>query len=1372
MAATVEGIFRIIDRASGPMERMERQAKQTDRAMAHLALTTDMVGNGKQQQQLQKTDQLYRNFGRTIDDTGGRVRRINRDLDQHESRWVKVRSALTNVGGALAGVSRIWSYAKFPAMIAGIGVLVQSVGALAGGVIGLLPRLGQLSGMFAGLVGPIAGMGLAMGTVKLAFSGFSQAMSGNLAALAKLDPAARRFLATLRSYHGVARQLRESAQGGLFGGLNEALPLLTRALPLANVLLSKMSSTLGGLAKQFAQRITGQGALSNLLAIGNAGNRSIGGLGTSLINIGGAVAQIARAAIPFSDAMTRGAVALSKWVENWATFNRDSGRTQAFLHNTNIAMRQFGSILKNLWGFFSGLLRAAKPLGDLLWGDVERGTKAWSKYANSVQGQVKLTRMFLQMYPAVKAIVTLFDNLVKAIFQMGTQQQLGGIVTSLSGIVPGLEKLLNMFVTQFGPVLANLIGNLVPLFTFLTSATGPLNIMLTLFSNIVGMVDKLLRIVPGLGSALGAVVSVVGIGLMISRVQGLAGAWFGVASGANAAAAAEARATGVGLAGGAGGGALNRAMSGGGLAAGAEGAFLGSVTRPNVRSAFGPIEGATMNTSQFAVRPALYSGGEGFTLAEGAGIFSGASRGATALGAGGRLLGAAGKFALPITAALGAYGALTAPTSGGFLEQAAQRTYAGANAITFGGYGAALRGLGVNTSAAIMTPDQLANRNIKRSTGASGTFGSAISNAGGTDPHTRAQISRQIALYEQQIADYSQRQGPAYKAAADGLRQQLDALRAVGEQLRRNQAFTERGGNAKFLRQEGGAFSVLSKANGNASAAMSTNRDVLSRLRTLKSPQARQSLAQNYLSWLTGEDKRDPKAFAAALQQFESHVGGTLGVPHSIAGGRITTGTAASFNAVRSTLLNPVERARERTSKGLTAAQEKAVVILSLLGAPSAYAASLVAEIEHMSIGAATAMTAGLGSRVHAPAGVSHAAAGNAGSGLPGGASAAGTGGPSNGIWSGVQSGIHGVANRVMNRFPGLGVTSTLRAGDTGSYHSLGEAVDLAGPPGLMSQAAQWINATMGGSLLEGIHQNGLSIKNGKQVPSSFWGANTWAQHRNHIHLAFAGAGGAGLLGSGQSMAGTGLLASPMASSTATPAGGLPGVFADQAGLLSARRRAGISGLAASPVAGAVAAMTSSAGSSSTNMALARRMMLAHGWGGGQWPALRSLWTGESHFNANAINPSSHAQGIPQFLPMKGRSTPAGFPDHGPINAAAQIKWGLDYISGRYGTPGAAYSAWSGREPHWYGNGGDFIAKKPMLIGVGDNPRGERVTITPGSHHGSSTGGGQPVQLSVHIGTIENHRDGDIVKIVHSEFEALARLLEQGTTQDDSGTML
>ena len=121
---------------------------------------------------------------------------------------------------------------------------------------------------------------------------------------------------------------------------------------------------------------------------------------------------------------------------------------------------------------------------------------------------------------------------------------------------------------------------------------------------------------------------------------------------------------------------------------------------------------------------------------------------------------------------------------------------------------------------------------------------------------------------------------------------------------------------------------------------------------------------------------------------------------------------------------------------------------------------------------------------------------------------------------------------------------------------------------------------------------------------------------------------------------------------------------------------------AAEKAAAAEAAPSTSTGSSATSrpsaptdptgaQAIARDLMAAqYGWGDDQFGCLVSLWAKESGWNVNAYNSSSGAAGIPQALPgSKMASAGADWQ----TNPATQITWGLGYISGRYGTPCAAW---------------------------------------------------------------------------------------------------
>jgi len=82
-------------------------------------------------------------------------------------------------------------------------------------------------------------------------------------------------------------------------------------------------------------------------------------------------------------------------------------------------------------------------------------------------------------------------------------------------------------------------------------------------------------------------------------------------------------------------------------------------------------------------------------------------------------------------------------------------------------------------------------------------------------------------------------------------------------------------------------------------------------------------------------------------------------------------------------------------------------------------------------------------------------------------------------------------------------------------------------------------------------------------------------------------------------------------------------------------------------------------------------LMIDAGFKIDQFPCLDKLFKRESGWNQKASNAGSGAYGIPQALPG---SKMAKFGDDWKTNPATQIKWGLDYIEGRYNTPCGAWS--------------------------------------------------------------------------------------------------
>ncbi len=91
--------------------------------------------------------------------------------------------------------------------------------------------------------------------------------------------------------------------------------------------------------------------------------------------------------------------------------------------------------------------------------------------------------------------------------------------------------------------------------------------------------------------------------------------------------------------------------------------------------------------------------------------------------------------------------------------------------------------------------------------------------------------------------------------------------------------------------------------------------------------------------------------------------------------------------------------------------------------------------------------------------------------------------------------------------------------------------------------------------------------------------------------------------------------------------------------------------------------------------AIARSMIASDA----QFQCFSNIVTRESGWKVNATNPSSGAYGLMQALPA---SKYASAGSDWRTNPATQIKWGLNYMNTRYGSPCEAWAFWQAN--HWY----------------------------------------------------------------------------------------
>ena len=106
-------------------------------------------------------------------------------------------------------------------------------------------------------------------------------------------------------------------------------------------------------------------------------------------------------------------------------------------------------------------------------------------------------------------------------------------------------------------------------------------------------------------------------------------------------------------------------------------------------------------------------------------------------------------------------------------------------------------------------------------------------------------------------------------------------------------------------------------------------------------------------------------------------------------------------------------------------------------------------------------------------------------------------------------------------------------------------------------------------------------------------------------------------------------------------------------------------------LAGELMSASAAAGSAARAQSIARAMLRSFDWTRRQFKYLDRLWDRESGWNVFAENPYSGAYGIPQALPGVKMAT-AG--PNWRTSPRTQIRWGLNYIRGIYGSPRRAWN--------------------------------------------------------------------------------------------------
>lgn len=1424
MGATLEGTFKIIDKASPAMRKMELQAIATDAAVEKLGHDLDMLGTKKQlasmgsakqglaglESQGSKTEKQMTGLGTETkkagvemdkmgshaDKTSNKLLNLEKRAKASISTWATFRKGIKDVGSELLkfGMTGL----KLGGVVSVIGLAAQGIGALAGGLISLVPRFTQAFGIWRAGLPVLTALGSAALVAKSAIGGLTQAIQGNGTAFAQLGTSGQQltrfYFQTMQQRWAMHRQINQaffqSVTPAVEGAFNRAGGPLTNAL-------SGVSSTLGSTLSAGLGRATSPQALREFSQMSGTSSVLIKRLGDALFNMAGAFARISVAAAPVTKFL---ALQVDLWTKHFEATEKSKAATGAItdrLWKAEHALAGLWRTGKDMLHVIETLFHAAAPSGNSLWTAWDRAMERWVKFRGSGAGAVQLRQEIQATIKPFEMMGHIIAGIGGGLLSMGGGTGLVNSLQRLSTMGPGLQRLLNAFANNLGPALVSSVGNIVRLFSDL--GTGPLPIGVAGIGKIAGFVDDIVRHSGPFKSLFVTVFSTALISRYLVKLGLLQKGWLGVAMGAREAAVAEDAASM-----GGGGGILGPVgMAGKGLFG-----RIGGLFRRGGRA------GALEETGTMADLGTGAAFGGAAAAAEGGGLLAGLGGMAGKFGA--AALGVGSKVFLPLMAMQGLLGAFGAARSGNWANQVGQSAWGATNAMTFGLAGH-IPGIGGYLTNRFMTPDQRVAGAVAAN---QGLLNKQLANVSGTG---LAKLNGEVNILQDHIRAFSGSQQTVAQQYLQQLRSELAARKQLVQQMRAEQHARQihgaAGFNAMLHREAPGVF----RRYGVLGGAHRLDSSGLAYAFGMTNAGARHTEEHALAANIYAEAQRDP-ALAAELARVTGaitrHEGGR--VRFSTAGGlRMFTGT----HGERAGLMSQLRSARAANIGG-NQSQRIRNLITQLRTQHRAELAALAASV-------ASAVPVAAFKTIMAQEKADMKRVGHAGGGriggrglhdtvaVPGGMAAPGelivnrhtearvnsmlnpfgvtlggmvgreamphwaSGFARGGRLGGVDPKVRADALAVMNRFPGLSVTSTYRPGD--GYHGIHEAVDLAAPMnasgmGMMNTAASWVRAHLGAGLLEGIHNPGLSIKNGKTVPSSFWGSATWAQHLNHIHLAAGnkviGANPGGMFSN---------LAAGIAKGARSAGKAVHSAFSPKSrgasinlGLGSALDPGNMSGLGGISVAnwgdttgagsmggksgrGAAAAANvgGTGGTPDANRKIGKALMGIL-WPGSEWPNLDYLWTRESGWNQFAKNPHSGAYGIPQSLPATKMAS-AG--KDWKTNPRTQIAWGLNYIRGRYGSPSGAaahersqgwYSG-GGRIPFkgWFGRGGTFTATGPTMIGVGERGRPETVTV------GKAGGGGSTFSVQVFVqGDAVDGVEHKIAREVDKVFHKFARILD------------
>lgn len=1287
-------------------------------------------------------------------------------------------------------------------------------------------RTSAQKGIFPGLTGAIktARSNGAFQAANQAAGGLGSAVGGvTQSAVSQLTSPG--VLRDLISLSGTADVIITKLGGAATNLAQAFIGILAAAQPLTRWLVS----TISGWAKYLEQQVEvarETGALSRYFS---ETRTTLTRLGRAVRDFGMGFITIMQVARGTTTSFGTGLDDIAKKFRSWTENFNNQARVALWFDRARDSAHRLGLILLDVGKIFSGLGRASQGLGKSMTGGILQTLDRWSAFVNSFRGQNALNKWFTDSQATLSALAGLIGDVGKGFAALGANG--GGavpLIDKIRSLVPDLVRVLQSISANVGPGLLTTVQQLAHLLATISAAGGsPLGMMLNLTASILTNVNRLLDRFHAVRFAVALAVTAIGgaillrkLGQIVLGVDGIAAGWRRVTGSTQGATLAAAEYDAVSRGGG------PMAINPGAMGRRA-GSSTGTTTAP------GGIVNTAEKAGRFS-RFGSLGLGVGLPIVAGVGAQLLQGNGSISSGTANRITGAAsgastgaliGSFIEPgggtlVGAGIGAGAGLLLSGAGGNGPSPTQRYLAslqrtaGAQGFNVGAVQGGAQDITQANRYQRVLDQSLTRLRSQRSTLQKNTSGGLAGQG----------VQAAIGGIDQQIAANQKLRGE--NIARLGVeRATLRAQQAQTAELQKQARIRgSRAAAVGIASDAGNAYNVLRRGGVSVQDAFAqVSRQTEAKIGNLKTPEGKLALANQLHNW----QQQVVSKYGATMPGLADVLGQTtadtkkkldkVGLVWVASATTSSQATIGIYQKLKAQMSSQAEQALEQVSAKFTSFQQRMIQQLVGLGFSNAQATAVVAGADAKGVSTLPSYTKTKYSRKNDPMApkaatnpfnFSNPLTGATGMRIPGQ-------GLRDTVPVGGASGIGAPGELIVNRHTEARVNRALApagrtlggmvAGETKRHSDILPGYALGGRVGAAVGEANRIASLRSTYLFGGGHSTpapgippwDCSSSTSRVLQAAGYNIPTMTAQQ----FMSWGEPGPGAIGVEASPGHVYMMLNgrPWGTSYSNYKGGpgwihngtgyrpgfvkrhAPNATAGSAIAAAGKKRGGahqvalaFQGLLGGPTSSVGAAATlnpafsgGAGGSGSQNQTLAHAMMLSAGMNAGQWPFLQKLWTRESGFSTTAKNPSSGAYGIPQSLPASKMASAGS--DY-LTNPRTQIKWGLDYIGGRYGTPEAAWAhetasnwydkggriAWGG----WHAGGLDRTFDRPTMIGVGENGS-EHVKVTPNASVTRGSGGIHVTVGDIHIHGGTNASASDIKRELDHWAEDFARLLER-----------